>query len=271
MKVKNLVWLFSFAAILIIGSFVACNKEVDADASIPAGQSKVQILMTDDPSLIFDSIFIDIRRVEVKVERANNGGEYWDTLNIRPGIYNILNFRNGIDTLLASGFIANGEIKKLRMTLGTNNSVMKSGVRFPLRLHNNDPYVIIDIPDVDRIASNSFRIWIDFDGHGSIIKVRNNEFELKSKIKAFNNMRTGSVEGKIKPSAALPAIVAAIVGNDTLVAIPERDGKFKIRGITASTIKLLIIPSNGYRDSLMTNISIPANRKLDLDDIVLRR
>jgi hypothetical protein len=60
---------------------------------------------------------IDIQKVEVKVETDSAGveREFWETLNTRPGIYNILNFRNGIDALLASGFVTNGEQKNFAL------------------------------------------------------------------------------------------------------------------------------------------------------------
>ena len=61
-------------------------------------------MLTDGPSQIFDSIFIDIKRISVKV-KDSTGAEHWDTLSIVPGVYNILRFRNGLDTLIATGNI----------------------------------------------------------------------------------------------------------------------------------------------------------------------
>src|SRR6187455_2201009 len=101
----------SFSIAIIIA---ACQKETapSQPTNIPAGQNHLSVFLTDDQSLVFDSIFVDIQMLEVKVEQSN-GAEHWDTLTIRPGIYNILKFRNGVDTLFATGFIANGEIKKI--------------------------------------------------------------------------------------------------------------------------------------------------------------
>jgi hypothetical protein len=268
---KKMIFRSLLAIAALTMTIVACQKDSAADNEvIPAGKAKLSLYLTDDPSLVFDSIFIDIQMVEVKVNRTN-GGEFWDTLQIRRGVYNILNFRNGIDTLLSSSYIANGEIKKLRLTLGTNNSVVKNRVTYPLSIHNNERQIIIDIPDVDRISQNSFRIWIDFDGHGSIIKLRNNQFELKAKIKAFNHNRSGRVEGRIQPSAALPAIVSVISGNDTLLALTENDGKFKVRGILASTVRVYINPSNGYRDTTINNVRITPGDDTELGNIRLRQ
>ncbi len=262
---------FALAVVILILAAVSCKKELSGSEDIPAGKSKLTVFLTDDPSLIFDSVFIDIQMLEVKVE-APGGAEFWDTLPIRTGVYNILKFRNGVDTLLTTAYIPGGEIKKLRLTLGTRNSVMKNGNSFPLLLHSSNRQVIIDIPDIDRIDPNNFRIWIDFDGHGSVIRLRDNQFELRPRIHSFNNSRGGKLEGEVKPGAALPAIVKVIAGNDTLLAVTDNhDGEFKVRGINSNSVKVIIIPSNGYRDSTISNVLIRPGEETELDDIVLHR
>jgi hypothetical protein len=257
--------------IIVTMMAISCQKEASPGSDIPPGKSKLTVFLTDDPSLIFDSIFIDIQLLEVKVE-APGGAEHWDTLPIRRGVYNILKFRNGVDTLLTTGYVANGEIKKIRLTLGTRNSVMKNSTSFPLFLHNNNRQVIIDIPDIDRIDPNNFQIWIDFDGHGSIIKLSNNQFELRPRIHSFNNRHGGRLEGEVKPGAALPAIIKVIAGNDTLLAVTDNhDGEFKVRGIKTSTVKVIVIPSNGYKDSTINNVALRSNDDTDLGNIVLHQ
>lgn len=262
--------LFSIAIIT-----ASCKKETSFISqtllnTVPAGQNQLSVFLTDDQSLIFDSIFIDIQMLEVKVERQD-GSEHWDTLNIRPGIYNILRFRNGVDTLFATGFIANGEIKKIRLTLGTRNSVVLEGVTFPLALHNNEKQVIINIPNTDRIDPAHFRLWLDFDGHGSVIEIHHNQFELNPRINSFSKEHSQELEGKVKPEDAQPVIVSVINGSDTVRAITEHDGEFKIRGINAATVNVFIHPSNGYKDSLISNIVLRQGDDTKLMDIILHK
>ena len=76
---------------------------------------------------------------------------------------------------------------------------------------------------------------------------------------------------KIKPSAALPASVAVIAGTDTLRAITDHDGEFKIRGIRANNVKVIITPSNNYKDSIINNVPIRINDDTDLGKIVLHK
>ncbi len=268
---KPFLFLSSLFAIVTI-IFFSCQKDVakPEDADIPAGKNQLQVMLTDDPSQIFDSIFIDIKRIEVKV-KDSTGAEFWDTLSITPGVYNILRFRNGLDTLIATGNIPSGRIEKIRITLGTNNYAMLNGVQLPLFMNSSDAVIIIDVNgSVDQVGVRRFKIWLDFDGHGSI-RLHNGRLELKLHVSHFCHSNSGEIEGEIRPSGALPALVRAVAGTDTLSAIPDHEGEFKIRGIKTSTATLIITPSNGYKDSVINNIQIRQGHETDLGKIVLHR
>jgi len=273
MKNKKSLFFLAACFFTVVVAIVSCKKDVSTEtnatnAPVPPGKAQMQIMMTDDPSVIFDSIFLDIQRVEVKVEDST-GAEHWDTLSIRAGVYNILNFRNGLDTLLAVGYVPNGEVEKIRITLGSRNSAVLKGVTIPLT--NINPVVTVEVKgDVDRVDFNHLRIWLDFDGHGSISS-HNGRLELRLQIGHFGHHNSGELEGKIKPSAAFPVSVMAIAGTDTLRAIPEDEGEFKIRGIKTSTVKLIVTPSNGYKDSVINNIPIRVGDDTKLETIVLHR
>ncbi len=272
MKNKKSLLLVTLCFMAMIIIVFSCKKELSSEDSalgpVPPGKSELKIMLTDDPSLYFDSILIDIQSVEVKVEDST-GAEHWDTLSIRAGVYKILRFRNGLDTLLGTGFIPNGEVEKIRITLGARNSVVLNGVTVPLL--NLDTQITIDVKgDIDRLDPRHLRLWLDFDGHGSI-RFHNGKLELKLKIGHFCKSKSGDLEGKIKPSEALPASIMAISGTDTLRAIADREGEFKIRGIKASTVNLIIKPSNGFKDSVINNIQVRRNDDMDLGKIVLHK
>ena len=252
----------AFLMLLLLG----CKKE----SSSVQGKQQLQIFLTDNP-VNFQAVNINIQKVEVKIE-VDSGGverEFWDALQIRPGIYNILNFRNGVDTLLAQGFVTTGEIKKLRITLGTGNTVVVDNVTYPLTLKK--PEVIIDIDDISEINSGSFKIHIDFDACGSVIRINNNQFELQPRIRTFDNDHDGKIEGRVLPKDA-KAIVSITANGQTLIALPDDDdGEFKIRGIKAGTVDLEInATANGYRDTVIKNIQV-GNREVKLGTITLRK
>jgi len=258
MKQASIMKLFIVAATLPI-IFIDCKKEANAGADGPVN---ARVFLTDHPTPIFDSVFIDLQKLEVKVEDSSlsNGG--WINLSIQPGIYNILRFRNGLDTLFAGGMVPSNRIRKLRMTLGNQNSVVKNGQTFPLRINNNDMQVVANLSDSNfDITSGQVLFWIDFDA-GSSIRVdnsgsgNNNGFILKPHIKIFTKSKSGRIEGRVLPIAA-DAIVMAIHGTDTTTAIPDdNDGEFKITGLTAGTYSLFIDGQNGYLDTVIQNILV---------------
>ncbi len=253
------------AAILML-LLLGCKKENSGNK----GKQKIQVFLTDNP-VNFQAVNINIQKVEVKIE-VDSGGverEFWESLQIRPGMYNILNFRNGVDTLLAQGFVTTGEIKKLRITLGAGNSVVVDNVTYPLTLKK--PEVIIDIDDISEINASEFKIHIDFDACGSIIRINNNQFELQPRIRTFDDDHDGRIEGRVLPKEA-KAIVSVTANGQTLIALPdEDDGEFKIRGIKAGVVNLVInATANGYRDTVIQNINV-GNREVKLGTIALRK
>src|SRR6476646_8435951 len=245
---KPLVTAICFLFVVLL----ACKKS--ASPTSENGTSRVTIFLTDDPILNVDQLFIDIQAVEVKLEDDgidSLGG--WMPLNVRAGVYDILKFRNGIDTLFAKGDIpANRKIQKLRLTLGSNNSVVIGGHSFPLSLHNNEAQIIVKLQDDDVDASaGETRFWIDFDA-GRSIQQKGSSFELRSQLKVFAKSKSGGIEGKVKPTDA-KAVVMAINGSDTTTAQPDAEGEFKIRGLVAGTYQLVIHPTaNNYKDTTLT-------------------
>jgi Domain of unknown function (DUF4382) len=270
-------------AILLLSSTIlySCQKDISSLAEnnhALNGPQQLRIFLTDHPTPVFDSVFIDIQQLEVKVEDDSiaNGG--WIALNIHPGIYNILRFRNGIDTLFASGTLPNGRIRKLRLTLGDHNSVMKNGQSFSLQLHHEDRQVVADIDEsnFDIVGPGQILFWIDFDA-GSSIQVdnsgsgNNNGFRLKAHIKVFTKHKSASIEGRVLPLAA-DAIVMAINGTDTTMAIPDDSGgEFKIMGLRAGTYRVFYDGQNGYNDTTINNIQVINNDERHLPTINLHQ
>ncbi len=277
---KNLIRFTAVA--LLITSFIlySCQKEANGgnattDINKPHG---VTIYLTDHQTPIFDSVFIDLQKLEVKLEDDTlpNGG--WVNLNIRAGVYNILRFRNGLDTLFATGTLPNARVRKIRLILGTQNSVMKDGIRSSLRLHDNDREVIADLSaaSFEITPTGQVLFWIDFDASRSIQvdnsgSGNNNGYRLKSHIKIFTRGNSGEIEGRVLPRAA-DALVMAINGTDTTSAIPEDDnGEFKIVGLNAGTYKVFIDGQNGYNDTTINNVIVRNREDTHLPVITLHQ
>jgi len=256
---------------------VACNKSAKGPStSAAAGNQSVRIFLTDDPSLTFDNLFLDIQKLEIKVEDSiqqeqedhdregsdagdkkgsTSGG--WMNVPITPGVYDILHFRNGLDTLVGNAsFAASRSFEKVRLTLGNNNSITVNGASVPLVLNGDDNIVVIKLNDdlLDDHPS-SFDISIDFDAGRSVVQ-HGGHIELKPQTKAFRKGRSGAIEGRVLPLNANP-VVMAIHGTDTASAKPGREGEFKIVGLNPGVYSLLIRSMSGtYQDSLISSISV---------------
>ena len=270
---------------------LACTKS-SSSSSASTNQKSLSVYLTDDP-VLYNAVFIDIKYVEVKIDEDQNHDSHfadndddkdddnmdhdqygkWDTLSIRPGVYNIMKFRNGIDTLLAAGKIRAGRIGKVRITLGTNNSVVVSNVSYPLQLlsgQNKYVYVKVHDEDIDETAVSQSALWIDFDLSASIIE-KQGAYYLKPYLKAFGNEKYGRIEGKVLPRDAR-SLVKVYNGKDTSTAIPEDgDGEFKIRGLKEGSYNVIYKGFNGYKDTTINNVQVQRGKETKLSTITLRK
>lgn len=275
---KNIIRFAMVAVISVSVIFYSCQKDISGNTSDINKPHGVTIYLTDHQTPVFDSVFVDLQGLEVKLEDDTLPNSGWVNLNINPGVYNILRFRNGLDTLFATGTLPNARVKKVKLILGTQNSVMKNGQVFPLRIKDEDREVIanLDASNFEITTSGQVLFWIDFDA-GNSIQVdnsgsgNNNGYRLKSHIKIFTRSHSGEIEGKVLPLAADP-IVKAVIGSDTATAIPDDDdGEFKIVGLTAGTYKLIIDGQNGYNDTTINNVIVRNREDTHLPAILLHQ
>jgi hypothetical protein len=288
---KKISGQFTFAFLfLCIITFSACQKETSTTDGTTSKQN-VMVYLNDDPSLDFSKVLVDIRYVEVKVDtgrRAENhdgddhdenddhhsGNEFgkWDTLSVTPGIYDLMRLRNGADTLLANGFAVNGRITKLRFTLGDNNTVWTDSTHsIPLSICDRRQYVYAKVKSdhIDTVANGQVRINIDFDINKSI-KRRDGGYCLQPMIKSYSHHHTGELEGKVLPWEAR-TLVKVFNSTDTAYGLPERDGEFKIAGLSDGNYDVLFDGTNGYQDTTIRNISISSNHETKLPTISLHK
>jgi len=288
MRIKTRICLLLGIVLIPILILFSCRKDKSAD-TIPEGQQRVRIRLSDNP-VPYQAVYVDIQQVLVQIipdscrGRGDRNGndcfdddEYrcsvWDTLDIRPGVYNLLDLSNGTDTLLASGLTLDGRINKLKLVLGNSNSVMIDSVSYPLTLWNNNHNIIIQVKghDIVEITPNDLQLWLDFDAGGSIVRVSNNHFVLKPRLRIWVPAQTSSIKGKVLPGNA-HAIVSAIANGDTLIAIPNHDGRFKIRGLTGTSAEVFInATANGYQDTTLANITLQRGGETDIGTVQLHQ
>ncbi|SEN07150.1 protein of unknown function [Chitinophaga rupis] len=295
-NLRNLRWPVVLLALVAVVAY-ACKKDNATEPGPGPNQQKLNIYMSDDPGF-FDNVFLDIRKVEVLIDTCTKNSDdddrnwdwrdrcwwdedrrddkdkcdVWDSLGIKPGVYDILSLRNGADTLLAGGIVAKGKVKKIRITLGSNNSLVKDSVKYPLKSPGGQVKIIVKLrsDDWDEIASGNFRLWLDFDLNRSIVKVWDGKFILKPVITVYTLKLTGSIGGQVTPSAAWP-VITVYNNTDTAFALPWFNGNFLVRGLKPGSYNLFVNASNGYRDTTLTGITVERNKLTTTSKIVLKK
>jgi len=296
--------MISILSVLII----ACKKNTSFTNN-PSGSRNVAVYLTDDPCQ-YDSVFIDVKYIELKIDTSIHGnnenqsgdnnenqsddrndnswkhdGDHdedhqhsdkngiWDTLNIKPGLYNILQLRNGNDVIIGTGNIPAGNINKMRLTVGSRSYVVVSGVKHSLNLfHSQDNFSYINVhgeDEDDNFNPGQTSMWIDFNICKSI-KLMDDQYYLKPFISIFAMSNTGSVEGNVFPHSAQP-FVTVWNTTDTASALPEENGRFKIRGLNAGVYNVTYNGSFGYKDTTITNIQVQKGKETQLPNITLHQ
>lgn len=261
-----------FLSVLILGgfvSFVACNKN---DSTSTAGNASINIHLVDGPAA-YDKVYIDIQDVQVKAEDdVTETG--WKSLNVpRKGIYNLLNFKNGLDTLLGSLSLPAGKISQLRLVLGANNSIVLNGVNYPLQTPSAQQSGLKLSINTTLSAGVDYHFWIDFDAARSIVQTGNNSYILKPVIKVFTQATSGAIRGIVLPGSAKTWVYAIANVNDTIVSTlaDSFTGGFLLRGVPAASYKVAFqSTSGGYRDTTYNNVSVTNGAVTDLGTIQLR-
>jgi hypothetical protein len=290
----------AMAILVAFAMMEACKKDNSAAVSnIPPNQQKVSLYLSDDPGY-FDKVLLDIRKVEVLIDtcgKTDDDGwddrdrcwwdedhhndrtpkpdtcQVWDSLGIHPGVYDLLTLRNGADTLLAGGNVHKGSMQRIRITVGTQNSLVKDGVTYPLKSVAGQSKIIVRVRhnEWDEVNTDDLQLWLDFDVQRSIIRTWNGQFILKPYINVFTILKMGSISGKVTPWDAYPVISVYNSSNDTLYALPWRNGDYKVRGLKVGDWNVFVNASNGYKDTTVTGVKVTRGKDTKVGDIKLHK
>ncbi len=199
--------------------------------------ARLNVRLTDAPGQ-YDHVYIDIQGIEI---HSDNGGWFSPSF-FNAGVYDLLQFNNGADTLLCSIDMPVGKISQIRLILGNNNSVVVDSVSYPLSTPSAQQSGLKINLHEDLLADVSYTIILDFDAGKSIVQQGNGSYSLKPVIRAYSELENGKIKGIVQPMAAQP-VVYAIQGTDTVSAIPNPDGFFMICGLNG-TYDLFINPAD---------------------------
>ncbi|MFB9863020.1 DUF4382 domain-containing protein [Rufibacter immobilis] len=246
--------------------FSSCSDEAD-----PAGSARMEVRLTDSPG-DYDEVNIDIRSVQIHRE-ATDDGTGWTTLeHITPGVYNLLDFANGRDTLLASATLPAGRISQIRLVLGENNTLKLKGEpnRRPLTTPSGQTSGLKLQINADLKSDVTYVVLLDFDAAKSIVPRGNSgQYNLKPVIRTLTQAIAGGIRGNVTPAAAKPGILVISAANDTIGGFTDDAGRFLIKGVPAGIYKVQFSVTEPYQGKELTNIVVTNDQITELPTVNL--
>ncbi|MHC2990562.1 hypothetical protein OB13_02785 [Pontibacter sp. HJ8] len=244
--------------------FSSCDSDSDSN-----GTAKMEVRMTDAPG-DYDEVNIDIRSVQIHKE-VTDSEEGWQTLDqIHPGVYNLLDFANGRDTLLASANLPAGTISQIRLVLGDNNSLkLKDGNTVALKTPSGQTSGVKLQINAELKEDVTYVVLLDFDAAKSIVARGNGQYNLKPVVRTITQAIAGGIKGKVTPADAKPGIYVISAANDTIGGFANDEGNFLIKGVKAGTYSVKFYTENNLQDTTLVNISVSQDQIKDLGTIAL--
>ena len=253
---RKLSLLFLSAVVL----FSACDSDENA-------ARRIEVRMTDAPG-DYDAVNIDLVRVEAHAD-GDDEQSGWVTLNTNAGIYNLLDFTNGIDTLIVDDVLPKGKISQIRLILGDNNTVVIDSVSHDLTVPSgSESGLKLNIHE-DFLEGITYKVLLDFDAARSVVKAgASGKYNLKPVIRTISEAQNGAIRGVVSPADALPAVMA-IQGEDTISTYANEEGQFLIRAVPEGTYNVLVQPGEEYNSQTIENVSVLNGQVTTMDTVKL--
>lgn len=233
-----------------------CSDQTDS------GSADIQFRLTDMPG-DYQQVNIDLEAVLVKVNDSTI------ELSTNQGIYNLLEFVNGKDTLVVEDEVPSGMISQIRLILGDNNTIMVDSVVYDLKTPSAQQSGLKLNVHNEFQAGEAYTYIIDFVVEKSIVAKGNGQYSLKPVIRVFTEDLTGSIQGVVDPSEARPLVRAF---NDTDTASTFADsmsGAYMIRGLYEGQYSLDFLSEEGFKDTSLAEIDVVPGQMIILDTLWL--
>jgi hypothetical protein len=249
---------FLIAVALFAFAISSCKK----DNSSSSGTTHFSIKMTDAPGP-YDAVLINVKSVVVITSAGQT------TLNVAGGPIDILHFRMGKDTLLASQDIPAGTIQQIRLVLNdSGNQVVTGGVAHDLTTPSGQTSgVKLNVHDTLK-AGIGYTLTLDFDAASSIVVTGSGKYILKPVIRAIPNAVTGALTGMVTPAKSSPKVFA-IMGTDTIGTLADTTGKFYFPGIAAGTYNVKFVPVSPYVSKTVTGVNVTTGSTTDMGTVTI--
>jgi hypothetical protein len=248
--------IFIVITLLLI---TACNVLEDDSLEY----ARVQIYLTDAPG-DYQEVNIDVVSVRVIINDS------MINLPTNAGIYNVLDFVNGKDTLLVEDEIPAGYLSQIRLVLGENNSVKRDNEVYSMKTPSAQQSGLKLNVHEDIHPGISYAYVLDFEADKSIVLTGNGRHQLKPVIRVYTKAVSGAVEGISWPPEA-KTYISVINASDTVGTSADTvTGEFMVMGLEEGNYNIKFESTEGYKDTTLFDISILFGQVTRLDTMKLK-
>ena len=252
---KNLIVLILLLTVVLSG----CKKVTIIDDN--KGFATLTFRLTDAPAA-YNKVNIDIVGAQAIINDSIIN------LNVKAGIYNLLDFVNGKDTVIVDQQIPSGTLSQIRLILGNNNTIMSGTASHDLTTPSAQQSGLKLNVHADFLQGVAYEYLIDFDAARSIVTTGSGKFILKPVLKVFTKSVSGAIQGVVSPAKAKPVIYAISALLDTISTKSDTiTGNFMFRGLAAGIYKLKFSPVSPFKDTTRLNIQVSTGIITKLDTL----
>jgi hypothetical protein len=258
MKKLRAKYAIAVMILFAVSSLWACKDEDQNE------KSQYEVRITDAPGNFSE---VNIHIVQVKVRTQSNG---WTDLITNEGIYNLLDFSNGLDTSVAIGLVPSDDVTEVRFVLGDSNSVVVDNVKHDLEVPSGQSSGL-KLKVAHQLYPNvPYSLLVDIDVAKSIVLTGNGKYILKPVLRAIPTVLTSGIKGDVDPDGVYTNIYA-IKGTDTTGGVVNSLGQFVIKGLDAGVYDVYIDPASPYLPDTINNVQVTQNQINDLGTILLKQ
>ena len=192
------------------------------------------------------------------------------TTNVKKGIYNLLDFTNGVSTLIATDTLNVSKVEQIRLILGVNNTVVINGVTYPLSTPSADQSGLKLQVHQTLQAGVLYNILLDFDANKSIVDLGNGGYKLKPVIRTIETAIGGSIKGKISPiGLAFVTVVNSTNATLTYSTNVSSTGDFMIAGLPSGTYNVTVTPALPLLPVVKNSVVVTTGLTTDIGTVAI--
>lgn len=250
---------------LLFVSFIFAMASCSNDNAVQT--ATLQVHLTDAPG-DYQEVNIDIQDVQVQSGDTTGSDSGWKSLEVQKGVYNLLKFTNGLDTLLGTAVLPAGKVGQIRLILGDNNTVKVDDQSYKLTTPSAQHSGLKVLVNTTLSGGVTYKITLDFDAARSIVRTGNGKYILKPVIRSVVAAQSGAIKGAVTPVESTP-VVYALMGVDTVASTSadQTTGKFMIGGLAAGSYTVTFAPKTGYKADTVKNVSVTVGSVTDLGTV----